>query len=219
MKTFTSIFLLILSMNGFSQFGADYSSYGFNFVNDPYNEGLLNWIGNSISDTNKYNIYKQDSLNNYALELKPINETLSINYRDSGYMDLNPCSFKINLRVKINQYSGNNDKLIFTLFTGAKKVELEFTENGIYFTNSSNVSQFITTAALVNQWITYSIALDSCGSIGSLMLENDEANTFPLNFPNNTTSQNINVSSSTNGTTLFSSEIDHIFIYSNPSTS
>lgn len=212
----TLVVLLSFSLNGISQFGADYSSYGFNFVNDTYNEGLKNWTGVNITDTNKFHIYKQDSLNNYALELKPSNEKLSINYRDSGYMDLNPCSFKINLRVKINQYSGNNDTLNFSLFTGAKKVAISFTSTGIYYINNSNVYEYITTPAVINQWVTYSIALDSCGRIGSLMLENDGANTFPLNFPNNTSSQNINVSTSTNGTSSFSSEIDHIFIYSNP---
>jgi len=48
------------------------------------------------------------------------------------------------------------------------------------------------------------------------MLENDTTSTFALNFPNNTSSQNINISSTTDSTNPFVSEIDHLFIYSNP---
>lgn len=59
-------------MNCNAQFGADYSSYGFNFVNDKYNKGLNNWTGNNVSDTTKFHVYQQDSTNNYALKLKPI---------------------------------------------------------------------------------------------------------------------------------------------------
>ena len=69
-SAFTLIMFLTFSLNCFSQFGADYSSYGFNFINDTYNEGLKNWTGNFINDTNKFYLYKKDTLNNYALELK-----------------------------------------------------------------------------------------------------------------------------------------------------
>ena len=81
-------------------------------------------------------------------------------YDDSGYMDLNPCSFKIIIRVRIKQYSNNNDKLSFILFTGAKKVQLDWTIDGIYYTNSASNSTLIKTAAPIDEWITYSIALD-----------------------------------------------------------
>ena len=215
-STFILITLLTTSLNCFSQFGADYSSYGFNFVNDAYNEGLKNWTGSNINDPNKFHIYKQDDLNNYSLELLPIDETLSINYDDSGYMDLNPCSFKINLRVKINQFSGNNDALSFLLFTGAKKIEIQFTSNGIYYTNNVNNLEVIAPSAPINQWVTYSIALDSCNDNATLMLENDQANIYTLDLPNNLTPQNINITASTDDIDSFSSEIDHVFIYSNP---
>ncbi|QXP59701.1 T9SS type A sorting domain-containing protein [Olleya sp. HaHaR_3_96] len=213
---FIIITFLLTSFSGLAQFGADYSSYGFNFINDANNQGLKHWTGNNIDDTNKFYIYKQDELNNYALELKPVNETLSINYNDFGYMDLNPCAFKINIRVKINHYSGNDDALTFTLFTGAKKVEIDFKSNGIFYTNNSNTSQLITTAAPINQWVTYSIALDSCNDMASIMLENDATNSYTLSLPDNTTAQNINLTATSNGTTPFTSEIDHLFIYSNP---
>ena len=213
---FILIPFLLTSFSCLAQFGADYSSYGFNFIDDANNQGLKNWTGNTIDDTNKFHIYKQDELNNYALELKPVNETLSINYNDFGYMDLNPCAFKINIRVKINQYSGNDDALTFTLFTGAKKVEIDFKSNGIFYTNSSNTSELITTAAITNQWVTYSIALDSCNDMASIMLENDATNSYTLSLPDNTTAQNINLAATTNGTAPFTSEIDHLFIYSNP---
>jgi len=131
-------------------------------------------------------------------------------------MDLNPCSFKINIRVKINEYSGNNDKFSFLLFTGAKKVELELTSNGIYYTDNTNNSALLTTAAPTNEWITYSIALDECSESGTLMLENDAANLYTLNLPDDTTLQNINLAASTDGTNAFLAEIDHLFIYSNP---
>ena len=131
-------------------------------------------------------------------------------------MDLNPCSFKINIRVKINQYSGDNDKLSFSLFTGAKKVELQFTSSGIYYANNTNTLELITSAPAINQWITYSLALDSCSSSATLMLENDATNTFTLNLPNNTTAQNIILEAFTDSSMMFSSEIDHLFIYSNP---
>ena len=208
------IAIVTLSLNCLAQFGADYSSYGFNFINNNYNEGLKNWSGDRINNENKFHIYKQDTLNNYALELRPVNETLSINYDDAGYMDLNPCSFKINIRVKINEYSGDNDKFSFLLFTGAKKVELELTSNGIYYTDNTNNSILLTDAAPTNEWITYSIALDECGESGTLMLENDAANLYTLNLPDDTTPQNINLAASTDGT--FLAEIDHLFIYSNP---
>lgn len=214
--TLSTILLLTCAINCFAQFGADYSSYGFNFINDTYNEGLKNWTGNSITDANKFRLYQQDLLNNYALELKPINETLSINYDDSGYMDLNPCAFKINLRIKINQYSGNNDQLSFLLFTGSKKVELEFLSAGIYYTNSSNNSTLITSAAPLNEWITYSISLNSCTESARLMVENDGANIYTLDLPDDSTPQNINLSATTDGNTPFLAEFDHIFIYSDP---
>ena len=216
MKHIILLAILTCSLNCFSQFGADYSSYGFNFVNDTYNDGLKNWTGTNINDASKFNLYKQDAQNNYALELKPVNETLSINYNDFGYMDLNPCAFKINIRVRVNQYSGDTDKLSFSLFTGAKKVELQFTSSGIYYANSTNTLEFITSAPTINQWITYSLALDSCSSSATLMLENDAANAFTLNLPDNTTAQNINLEAFTDSSTTFSSEIDHLFIYSNP---
>ncbi|WP_282148378.1 T9SS type A sorting domain-containing protein [Algibacter lectus] len=216
MKHIILLAILTCSLNCFSQFGADYSSYGFNFVNDTYNDGLKNWTGTNINDSSKFNLYKQDAQNNYALELKPVNETLSINYNDFGYMDLNPCAFKINIRVRVNQYSGDTDKLSFSLFTGAKKVELQFTSSGIYYANSTNTLEFITSAPTINQWITYSLALDSCSSSATLMLENDAANSFTLNLPDNTTAQNINLEAFTDSNTTFSSEIDHLFIYSNP---
>ncbi|MWW25722.1 T9SS type A sorting domain-containing protein [Algibacter lectus] len=216
MKHIILLAILTCSLNCFSQFGADYSSYGFNFVNDTYNDGLKNWTGTNINDSSKFNLYKQDVQNNYALELKPVNETLSINYNDFGYMDLNPCAFKINIRVRVNQYSGDTDKLSFSLFTGAKKVELQFTSSGIYYANSTNTLEFITSAPTINQWITYSLALDSCSSSATLMLENDAANAFTLNLPDNTTAQNINLEAFTDSNTTFSSEIDHLFIYSNP---
>ena len=212
-----TILLLACSLNCFAQFGADYSSYGFNFINDTYNEGLKNWTGSNINDSNKFSFNKQsDTLNNYALVLKPTNETLSINYDDSGYMDLNPCSFKINLRVNIEAYSGNNDNLTFLLFTGTKKVELEFTSNGIYYTNDANISELLSPSAPINEWVTYSIALDNCAGNGTLMLENDTTNLYTLNFPNHTSPQSINLVASTDGTIPFSAKIDHLFIYSNP---
>ncbi len=216
MKHIILLAILTCSLNCFSQFGADYSSYGFNFVNDTYKDGLKNWTGTNINDSSKFNLYKQDVQNNYALELKPVNETLSINYNDFGYMDLNPCAFKINIRVRVNQYSGDTDKLSFSLFTGAKKVELQFTSSGIYYANNTNTLEFITSAPTINQWITYSLALDSCSSSATLMLENDAANAFTLNLPDNTTAQNINLEAFTDSSTTFSSEIDHLFIYSNP---
>ncbi len=205
-----------MAIGSLAQFGADYSSYGFNFIDDQFNEGLKNWNGNNINDINKFNLYKQDTQNNYAPELKPVNETLSISYNDSGYMDLNPCSFKINLRIKVNQYSGNNDTLNFTLFSGGKKVEIVFTQNGIYFTNNSNNLQLITPNPPSATRKTYSISLDSCTANATFMIENDTSTTFSLNFPANQAPQNINISSSTNGSSTFSSEIDHIFLYSNP---
>jgi len=213
------VFLIFFtaSLSSYSQFGADYSSYGFNFINDTYNEGLKNWTGTNINDTSKFNLYKQDTdLNNYALELRPISETLSINYNDSGYMDLNSCAFKINLRIKINQYSGNNDALKFILFTGAKKIQLELTSDGIYYINDMSNLELIAPSAPINEWITYSIGLDDCSENATLMLENDTLNTYTLNLPNDTTEQNINIVASTDGNTVFSSEFDHIFIYSNP---
>lgn len=216
MKHTILLVILTCSLNCFPQFGADYSSYGFNFVNDNYNEGLKNWTGVNINDSSKFYLFKQDAQNNYALELKPVNETLNISYNDFGYMDLNPCSFKINIRVKINQYSGDNDKLSFSLFTGAKKVELQFTSSGIYYANNTNTLELITSAPAINQWITYSLALDSCSSSATLMLENDATNTFTLNLPNNTTAQNIILEAFTDSSMMFSSEIDHLFIYSNP---
>lgn len=36
---------VIIPINCLSQFGADYSSYGFNFISETYNDGLKNWVG------------------------------------------------------------------------------------------------------------------------------------------------------------------------------
>lgn len=207
---------LTIFTNCFSQFAADYSSYGFNFVNNSYNEGLKNWTGSGTIDTTKFNIYKQDDFNNYALELIPTNETLSISYDDFGYMDMNSCTFKINIRVKVNGFSGNNDVLSFILHTGAKKVDLKFTSNGVQYTNNENNLEQITTSITIGEWKTYSIALNSCSDKATLMIENDDLNTYQLNLPSNATSQNINIIASTDGFASFSSEIDHLFIYSSP---
>ena len=216
-KTILAIVIsLTISTNCFSQFAADYSSYGFNFVNDNFNEGLKNWTGSYTSDTSKFNIYKQDEYNNYALKLIPTNETLSISYDDFGYMDMNSCTFKINIRVKVNAFSGNNDALSFILYTGAKKVDLKFTSNGVQYTNNGNNLEQVTNNITIGEWKTYSIALNSCSDQATLMIENDDLNTYQLNFPDDTTSQNINILASTDGSTSFSSEIDHLFIYSGP---
>ena len=211
-----SIFMIAV-INCSAQFASDYSSYGFNFVNDTYNEGLRNWKGDNINDTSKFNIYKQDELlNNYALELIPTNETLSISYDDFGYMDMNSCAFKINIRVKVNEYSGGNDALSFIVNTGGKKIDLKFTSNGIQYTNANNILEQVTESIPENEWKTYSIALNSCSESATLMIENDAVNTYQLNFPNDVTGQKIELTASADGATSFSSEIDHFFIYSAP---
>jgi len=105
----------------FAQFGSDYSSYGFNFVNDINSDGFGGCQGTEIGNTAKINIYKQSTtLNDYALEMKAQNQTVQISYDDTGYMDLNPCSFVINLRLNLTQYSGNQDRFSFQLQTGKK---------------------------------------------------------------------------------------------------
>ena len=212
-----TILLLTFSINTFAQFGADYSSYGFNFINDNFNNGLKGWTGSTLADPS-VNIYRQDpTLNNYALQLTPTNEVLNFNYSDCGHMDLNPCSFTINWRAKVNSYSGNNDNLNFQLFSGAVKVDLELTENGIFYTNSANMSTLISpTPPPVSEWKTYTISVNSCSGNASLMIENDATNIFPLNFPTDTSPQNINLAASTDGPTPFSAEVDHLFIYSDP---
>ncbi|MFK8058068.1 MAG: T9SS type A sorting domain-containing protein [Saprospiraceae bacterium] len=208
--------LLVLATSCYSQFGADYSSYGFNFVTDTHNEGLKHWTGSNTSDTSKFQLYKQDSLNNYALALKPIGETLNINYRDAGYMDLNPCSFVITLRARINAYSGSNDTLRLTLFTGSKKAQLELTSSGINYINSVNLSEQLTPVPATNQWVTYTLSLNSCSESASLVLENDRATAYTLALPDDTTPQNIDLVATSDGTAPFSAEIDHLFIHSNP---
>ena len=212
-----TILFLACSINSFAQFGADYSSYGFNFINDTYNDGLKGWTGSNLNNPS-VNIYRQDpTLNNYALQLNPTNETVSINYNDCGYMDLNPCSFTVNWRAKVNSYSGNNDNLSFQLFSGAVKVELELTQNGIFYTNSANVSTLITaTPPPVGDWKTYTISVNSCNGNATLMIENDASNIYPLNLPTDASPQNINLSASTDGATPFSAEVDHLFIHSDP---
>lgn len=209
-------FFMIAIIKAYPQFAADYSSYGFNFVNNTYNEGLKNWSGSDTSDTSKFNIYQQDNYNNYALELIPTNETLSINYDDFGYMDMNSCTLKINIRVKINEFSGNNDALSFILYTGAKKVDLKFTSDGVQYTNNENNLEQVTESIAIDEWKTYSIRIDGCINEATLMIENDSVNTYQLNFPDDTTSQNISIIASTDGEASFSSEIDHLFIYSGP---
>ena len=115
------IWIWIIPILSFAQFGADYSSYGFNFVHDSYNDGFGGWQGSEIGNPLNLNIYKQnDTLNNYALEMKVQNQTIQISYDDSGYMDLNPCSFVINLRLNLTQYTGGQDRFSFKLQTGAK---------------------------------------------------------------------------------------------------
>ena len=200
-----------------AQLGADYSSYGFNFVNDSNNEGLLGWQGTEISNTAKVNIYKQSTtINDYALELKAQNETIQISYNDAGFMDLNPCSFVINLRLSIPQYTGNQDNFNFKLRTGSKLVDLLFQNNGIYYLDGNNNTTFITSAPTANQFQTYTISIDDCGLLGSLMIENNSANTFALDLPNDSQSPIIEMATSTDGATEFEVEIDHLFIYSNP---
>jgi len=215
--TLNTILLIAFSVNCFAQFGADYSSYGFNFVNDTYNDGLKGWTGSNLTNPS-VDIYRQDALNNYALRLNPTNETLNFNYDDCGYMDLNPCTFIVNLRVKVNQYTGSNDKLSFLLFSGAKKVELDLTSSGIFYTNNANVSTQIPGAPIppINQWQTYTINVNGCTGNATLMIENDGTNLYPLNLPNDSSPQNINLSASTDAATPFSAEVDHLFIYSEP---
>lgn len=216
-KTLLKIGIWMIPMLSFAQFGADYSSYGFNFVDDTYNVGLGGWQGAEIGNTAKLNIYKQSpTLNNYALEMKAQNQTISINYDDTGYMDLNPCSFVINLRLNLTQYTGNQDRFSFKLLTGAKLVDIQFQNDGVYYLDNNNVTTFITAAPSANQWFTYTISLDACGSMGSLMIENDDTNVLPLSFPDDTSTPSIELSTYTNSSTEFEAEIDHLFIYSNP---
>ena len=207
----------MLPILSFAQLGADYSSYGFNFVNDTYNDGLGGWQGTEIGNTANFNIYKQvDTLNNYALEMKAQNQTVQISYDDTGYMDLNPCSFVINLRLNLTQYTGNQDRFSFKLQTGSKLIDIQFQNDGIYYLDSNNSTTLITSAPTANEWFTYTISLDGCGAVGGLMIENDAANIFPLNFPDDNSVSSIELSAYTDSSTEFEAEIDHLFIYSNP---
>ena len=207
----------MIPMLSVAQFGAEYSSYGFNFVNDAFNDGFGGWQGTAIGNPLNLNIYKQnDTLNDYALELMAQNQTVQISYDDAGFMDLNPCSFVINLRLNLTQYTGNEDRFSFKLQTGEKLIDIQFQNDGIYYLDASNSSTLITTAPNANQWFTYTISLDECSTLGSLMIENDVTNIFPLSFPNNTSTPSIELSTYTNSTTEFKAEIDHLFIYSNP---
>ena len=200
-----------------AQFGAEHSSYGFNFVNDANNNGWHGWQSNNLGNNSKLGIYKQSTtLNNYALELKAQNDTVQMTYDDSGYMDLNTCSFVINLRLNLKYYTGNQDGFTFRLNTGAKLIDIQFKNTGIYYTDGSNNSTYITAAPTANQWLTYTISLDSCSAIGDLMIENNDVNSFPLTFPNDTQSPSIELSNYTDGNAIFETEIDHLFIYSNP---
>jgi len=209
--------ILIIPLFSFAQFGADYSSYGFNFVNDTHNDGLGGWQGADIDNTARLNIYKQSTtLNDYVLEMIAQNQTVQISYDDTGYMDLNPCSFVINLRLNLTQYTGGQDRFSFKLQTGAKFIDIQFQNDGIYYLDNNNNTTFVTTAPVANQWLTYTISLDGCSAVGGLMIENDDANIFPLNFPDNTSTSSIEMSAYTDSSTEFKAEIDHLFIYSNP---
>ncbi len=216
-NNFLYIILTILPLISSAQFGADYSSYGFNFVNDSFNNGIEGWQGTEINNPAKVNIYKQSTtLNDYALELKAQNETIQISYDDAGFIDLNPCSFVINLRLNIPQFTGNQDAFIFKLFTGSKLVDIQFQNDGIYYLDANNNTTLITGTPSVNQFLTYTISIDDCGVLGSFMIENDPLNTFTLDLPIDTQSPIIELETSTDGTTEFEIEIDHLFIYSNP---
>ena len=214
---FLTFWIGMIPAFGFAQFGADYSSYGFNFVNDTYNNGLGGWQGTEIGNAARLNIYKQvDTLNNYALEMKAINQTVQISYDDTGYMDLNPCSFIINLRLNLTQYTGNQDRFSFKLNTGAKLLDIQFQNDGIYYLDDNNNTSLITSAPAENQWFTYTISLDECGVVGEFMIENDSTNIYSLNFPDDNSAQAIELSTYTDSNTEFKAEIDHFFIYSNP---
>ena len=214
---FLLICIWMIPIFSFAQFGADYSSYGFNFVNDVNNDGLGGWQGTEIGDSSYLKIYKQnDTLNDYALEMKAKNQTVQISYDDAGYMDLNPCSFVINLRLNLTQYTGNQDRFSFKLQTGEKLLDIQFQNDGIYYLDDNNNTSLITTAPTANEWFTYTISLDDCGSAGSLMIENDDTNIFSLNFPDDNSTPLIELSIYTNSNTEFEAAIDHLFIYSNP---
>ena len=207
----------MLPMFSFAQFGADYSSYGFNFVNDTFNDGLGGWEGTEIGNPQFLNIYRQnDTINDYALELKALNQTVQISYDDTGYMDLNPCSFIVNLRLNVTQYTGGQDRFSFKLQTSEKLVDIQFQNDGIYYLDDSNNTNLITTAPIANEWLTYTISLDGCGAVGGLMIENDSTNIFPLSFPNDNSTPSIELSAFTDSNTEFKAEVDHLFIYSNP---
>jgi len=211
------ICIWIIPIFSFAQFGADYSSYGFNFVNDINNDGFGGWKGTEIGNTQFLNIYKQnDTLNDYALELTAINQTIQINYDDAGYMDLNPCSFIVNLRLNLTQYTGDQDRFSFKLQTSEKLVNIQFQNDGIYYLDDSNNTSLITTAPIANEWLTYTISLNDCGDVGGLMIENDSTNIFPLSFPNDNSPPSIELSAFTDSNTEFKAEVDHLFIYSNP---
>ena len=203
-NAFLLFWIWMLPMFSYAQFSAEYSSYGFNFVNDTYNDGLRGWQGTEIGNIANLNIYKQsDTLNNYALEMKAQNQIVRINYDDTGYMDLNPCSFVINLRLNLAQYTGNQDRFSFKLQTGAKLIDLQFQNDGIYYLDGNNNTTLITTAPVENQWFTYTISLDECGGMGGLMIENDSLNILPLSFPNNGSAPSIELSTFTNSDNEF----------------
>ena len=212
-----TIWIGMIPILSFAQFGADYSSYGFNFVNDIHNDGLHGWQGTELENPLNLNIYKQnDTLNDYALEMKAQNQTVQISYDDTGYMDLNPCSFIINLRLNLTEYTGNQDRFSFKLQTGAKLLDIQFQSDGIYYLDDNNNTSLITTAPAENQWFTYTISLDECGTVGEFMIENDSTNIFPLNFPDDTSTPSIELSAYTDSNAEFKTEVDHLFIYSNP---
>jgi hypothetical protein len=215
-KTIFTLILMSTSISSLAQFGADYSSYGFNFVNDTDNNGFDGWQSTNIANTAKLNIYKQSTVNNYALELKSQNDVVKMTYDDSGYMDLNPCGFVINLRINIPLFTGNQDEFTFKLYTGSKEINFQIRNTGIYYLDNTNSYAYITAAPAANQWFTYTISLDDCASNGELMIENDNSNLFSLSLPTNAASQSIELATTTNGATVFETEVDHLMIYSNP---
>ena len=220
MKLITPVLLLFLGLPAFcmAQFGADYSSYGFNFVNDTYNNGLRGWQGGAVGNTAKLSIYKQDpaNRNNYALKFKAQNETVPITYNDNSYMDLNACSFVANLRLNIPQFTGNEEGFTFKLNTGTKLVLIRLSNTGIYYLNNNATYTYLAAAPPTNVFKTYTIALNSCSVAGTLMIENDQLNMLSLTLPDDTSPQSIEMSAYTTGNTQFEADVDHLMIYSNP---
>jgi len=206
---------------GFSTLNAgeltEHPSYGFNFVNytdsTVENDGLFGW---NITGNAKL-INNSGGLNSY-LRLSDDNSSRSlVTYNDFGYFQPNESDFTFMTRLRISDYLASGSKVSLfraTVATGSKVLEVTVNKNGVFCRNSKG-RLIKVSKHLSNGYDTYSFVVKG-GVLQEVFINNKEESFSPFQL-RDSKDRSIKLESIGKTSKPLVVDIDHVFLYSNPS--